>query len=324
MLPAALAAILPTLLYTLLIWWLDRYEKEPLPLLVAAFLWGSLPAVALTVLFNAMLLVPLAHSPLGPGLAASSLSPLVEEPLKAVALVLLFLFARQEFDGPLDGIVYGALIGFGFSMTENMLYFLAFPAELESLFWLRAVFFGLNHALFTSVVGLGLGAVRYAPQRWLGYVVLPLALLGAILLHGFHNLAVHYQLLGLAFSWAVQFAGVLVIVLVAVLAWRHEQRWMEQELGEEITLGVISASDYAEVIYPHRRARLRLSALLSRGLPHYLRLHQLHHLIIELALHKYRLSIGDRFCHAEERDRLRQEIIRLRRSLEVNDWSFEN
>src|SRR5512144_597912 len=118
---AILAAAVPALVYGWLIWWLDRYEKEPLWLIAVAFLWGSLPAIGLSVLFEVVLQVPLASSTIGPDLASWGLAALVEEPIKALALVGLFLFMRREFDGPLDGIVYGSLVGFGFSMTENAL-----------------------------------------------------------------------------------------------------------------------------------------------------------------------------------------------------------
>ncbi len=312
---AILAAVIPTIGYTLFIWWLDRYEKEPLPLLIAAFLWGAIPAILLAILFEVILAVPVSASLLGPAATTWLVAPLVEEPVKATALVLLFFFARGEFDGPLDGIVYGALIGFGFSMTENLLYFLSYPADLGVLFWLRSIFFGFNHALFTGIVGLALGSVRYAPQRWLGYVVLPASLLVAILLHGLHNAAVGFQLLGLAFSWVVQSAGVITIVLIAVLTWKHERTWMLQELGEEITLGIITSADYAAAVSAPRRTRAHIQALLHHGPIHFMRVHRLHHLMTELALCKYQLRIGDRFQHSGERDRLRREIVDLRNDL---------
>src|SRR6266545_2673391 len=184
---AIIAAAIPTAIYGLLIWWLDRYEKEPLWLIAVAFCWGSLPAIGLALIFEVGLAAPLSSSPIGPDVTAWGLAPLVEEPVKALALAALFLFARAEFDDPLDGIVYGALVGFGFSMTENLLYFLRYDAELGGLFWLRSVLFGLNHAFFTSIVGLALGAVRYRRARMLilGAFLAGLAL--AILFHALHN-----------------------------------------------------------------------------------------------------------------------------------------
>ncbi len=317
---AILAAVLPTLCYTLLIWWLDRYEKEPLVLLAAAFLWGSLPAIGLALFIGFALTTPLVNTTFDPTPANWGLAPLVEEPIKALALVALFMLARGEFDGPLDGIVYGALIGFGFAMTENLIFFLHAPAErLGELFWLRSVLFGLNHAFFTSLVGVALGAVRFSSRRWLGYAVLPLALALAVALHALHNIAVYGQLLGLAVAWGMQLLGVLVIVMVALLAWRNERRWIAEELGEEISLGTIDTADYVDVISVPRRTRVQTRALLNGGVALFLRTRALHHLMTELALCKYRLRVGDRFQSCAERDELRRSIIALRASMAGRD-----
>lgn len=313
-LPAILAAAAPTAIYTLLIWWLDRYEKEPLPLLAAAFLWGSFPAVLIALLSGALLDRPVQAGVLGPGLGAGMLAPLVEEPIKALPLLLIFRFARSELDGPLDGIVYGAVIGFGFSMSENLLYFLAHPEALPSLFWLRGVAFGLNHALFTGIVGMALGLVRYRPGLWPPALALGLALPAAIGLHALHNYVAR-QIPGMALSWLVQLSGVLAILAVAVLSWRHEARWIAQELGEEIALGTIGAADYAAVVSAPRRARARLQALLSRGPRHYWRVGRLQHLMTELAFCKYQLSLGDTHRTHHARDELRRQIVALRAQL---------
>ena len=47
---AILGALIPTIVYVLLVWWLDRYEKEPLWLLALAFLWGAVPAAIFSIL----------------------------------------------------------------------------------------------------------------------------------------------------------------------------------------------------------------------------------------------------------------------------------
>ena len=38
------------ILYALLIWRIDRWEKEPLPLVIAAFAWGGIPSVVLALI----------------------------------------------------------------------------------------------------------------------------------------------------------------------------------------------------------------------------------------------------------------------------------
>ena len=47
----------------------------------------------------------------------------MEEFGKGLGVFLIFVTARRAFDGPVDGIVYGALIGAGFAFTENIQYF---------------------------------------------------------------------------------------------------------------------------------------------------------------------------------------------------------
>jgi protease PrsW len=320
---AILIAALPTAIYSMLIWWLDRYEKEPLWLLAVAFLWGSLPAIGVALAFELGLERPLAGSPIGPGVTAWGLAPLVEEPVKALALVGLFVFARGEFDGPLDGIVYGALIGFGFSMTENLLYYLGADARLTGLFWLRGVIFGLNHAFFTSIVGLALGAVRYRRARALSVGAFALGLAVAILFHALHNYAGRFQLPGLLLSWLIQSGGVLVVLAIAALAWRNERRWIEQELGDEVRAGVLSAGEYAEIVAPGRRLRRQADALLAGGWNRYRHVRRLHHLATELAFCKSQLRLDDRYSSCDERDRLRVQLIGLRELIQCEEAPYE-
>ena len=83
-----------------------------------------------------------------------------------MALVAIFVFWRSEIDSPLDGIIYGAMVGMGFAMVENVYYFVANVQRWRGIeAWgvniiLRAIVFGLNHALFSSFAGLGIAIAR--------------------------------------------------------------------------------------------------------------------------------------------------------------------
>jgi len=308
-LTAIVAAAIPTAIYSMLLWWLDRYEKEPLWLIVVAFLWGALPAIGLAVLFEFLLAESLSRDVIRWGLV-----PVIEELVKGLALIGLFLFARQEFDGPLDGIVYGALVGFGFSMTENIFDFVRYAPDLVAHFWVRGVFLGLNHAFFTSMTGLALGAVRYQRDRVIKVLAYAGGLALAILFHALNN-AVGSSLVGLFFAWLIQAGGVIVVLAVAVLAWRNERRWLEQELNDEVRAGVLTARDYDEVISSLQRLRGQLRALLAGGWGRYRSVRQLYHLATELAFRKSQLRLDDRVHTCDERDRLRQDIVLLRERL---------
>jgi RsiW-degrading membrane proteinase PrsW (M82 family) len=119
-----LAAVVPAVLYSLAIWWFDKYEKEPWGLLAATFLWGALPAIFVSLVAEVLLDIPFSAvlgEAVGQVIAGSAVAPVVEEVAKGFAISLIFLIFRREFDGVLDGIVYGALVVFGFGMTENLL-----------------------------------------------------------------------------------------------------------------------------------------------------------------------------------------------------------
>ncbi len=302
---------LPTLLYVGLLWWLDRYEKEPLPLLVAVFVWGAVPAVAISLVAEQDIPTTLG---MGQGSNSIWLAPLVEEPLKALALLGIFIFFRYEFDGILDGIIYGSLIGFGFSMTENALYFYREGSALSSLLWLRIVLFGFNHAFFTSIVGVTLGMVRYNKRSWSGWLAFPGALLLAMFFHALHNEASGLPFPGVLLSWIVNSGGVLVVVLVAMIAWRREQYWIEHELVEEISNGLIDSSTYAIVHSSRRRLRTQWQALTRQGWSAYRQTRELHHLLTELAFLKYQLHIGDDHCRPHDLLPLRQHILQLQQN----------
>jgi len=295
-----LAALLPTVVYVLILWWLDHYEKEPRGLLLVAFLWGALPAAVLSIMAEYSLSQPLAA--LGESAAgwvsSTVTAPIVEELAKGLAVLLLFILAHNEFDDVLDGIVYGATIGFGFAMTENVIYFVrSFQTGgvgmLTMVVILRAFVFGMNHALFASVFGAALGYARTlkrGARRWTFPV---LGLLGGMALHSVHNLFAGLAsqvcfsvLLSLASDWG----GVLVILVVMWLAWRQEQRWIVVHLRSEVDNGLLTMDEYHVLGSYGKRMSAWWQALSHSGLAAARRLTRFTQLATELA---FKLEQGD-------------------------------
>lgn len=309
-----IAAFAPTVFYTLLLWWLDRYEKEPLHLLTVTFVWGAVPALLLA-LEAEFAIDPLSREIVGPNGQATIIAPIVEELLKALVLIALFLFARREFNGVLDGIIYGALVGFGFAMSENILYFRNHSEQLVSLWLLRAVVFGFNHAFFTSIVGIALGMVRYERRRWMGYVAVPIALWLAIALHALHNASTQLGLMGMWLSWIINSGGVIVVLATVVLSQRQELHWLNAELDEEVARDVINLYHFECVLSPPLRSRIELQAL-RQGWLRYRRIRRFHHLLTELAFVKHQLRRGDRYCCDEDVQALRAAVIAVRQLLD--------
>lgn len=316
-------AFLPMFLYALVLWWMDRYEKEPLGLILAAFLWGALPAILFSVIVEMIFDIPL--SVLGGGMAYKGLSsgliaPVTEEIFKALVLLLSWRF-RREMDTPVDGILYGGLVGFGFATTENFFYFLdAYDTGgLESLLMLaffRAVLFGLNHALFTACTGLGIALARTS-RRWaVRMLAPPLGLLAGMTLHGVHNFGAVLASLtcwSLLISVLSDWGGVLALVGLLVYFSLRERTYLVRYLAEEVQAGRIPAEDYPVLCSYWRRVGRRLEALLQGDLRRWRRLGTYYRVASELAFAKHRLATAGADAEARHRvEQLRQEVERWR------------
>ena len=238
-LPSLLGAILPTIFLVWLIWWADRYEREPARMLIAAFGWGALPSILLALITELILSFPLELSGMwGQLVSVAVIAPVVEEMAKGLALLGLLWFMGPEIDGILDGIVYGALVGAGFSMTENFFYFLG-AEEASTLFiliFLRAGVFGLNHIFYTAVFGAGVGAVARTKSRGVQIVGLLLGLAGAIGLHMFHNAATVLSQANVIFiltSTLLLWSGLVVFLLLVILLLTRERRLIRDYLADK-------------------------------------------------------------------------------------------
>ncbi len=153
----------------LLIYRLDLFEREPKSMLAGAILWGGVIATGVAVFANEAWLSVIGKVT-SPDFAAqwgaAVVGPGVEETLKLMGVVTLFLIASSEFDGVMDGFVYGAMIGLGFTVVEDLSYFFiaaaAMPGTVNQAgpvfdtFLVRVGAGGLyGHVLFTGLTGMG-------------------------------------------------------------------------------------------------------------------------------------------------------------------------
>ncbi len=332
---ATTAAVLPVPLYTFLVLQLDRYEKEPWQVLVVAFLWGALVATFIAAICNDLIgavVVGIVGKPLGEVVTASAVAPVVEETAKGFALLLLYWVIRQEFDNVLDGIVYGSLVGLGFAMTENILYFgrtyLTDGLEgVEVLFYVRVILGGFGHALYTGTTGAGLGIARETRHTWLIPIVVPGMYLLAILQHASWNFfagALIPALLPEGISpgmllfvvmpivtFVLTVPGLFTLFVIAFLAWRREKRVIREQLRDEVDQGVLSPEEYQRLPSWRLRARAEIATLRRRGWRAYFAHRDLHQAATELAFRKWHLSRGEAPRAKQRRqpeDRYREQI----------------
>ena len=150
-----IVAAAPSLFLLTFFYLKDRYEREPLHHILMAFGLGLYAMIAAHGMAStAESWVPRDWLLLGGEPAklfdAFVLSGFVEELAKWVVLVAA-VYHWDEFDEPLDGVVYGVAVALGFATLENLL----FVARLGlGVAWMRALFAVPAHALFGATDGV--------------------------------------------------------------------------------------------------------------------------------------------------------------------------
>ncbi len=260
-----------------LVYLLDLYEREPIPLLIAAFVWGAVAATTLSAIGNAGWGVVVARIG-GPEFAArwtaALTAPFVEEILKGLGVVLIVLIARDEVDDVMDGFVYGALCGLGFAVVEDVFYFVAvFGGDVGGVlqgFFVRVIASGLySHVLYTGLVGMAVGTLITRrdgrPQRdRLG----PAALLAgaAVLGHFLWNSPIleffpahpweGWEWFLIPVATAVKGLPLLLFVVLAVrLAHARERRWLRAALMSEVEQEAVTPEELSVLESPRARRR---------------------------------------------------------------------
>lgn len=232
-------ALVPLAIVFFVVRMIDRWEPEPKSLVFFAVAWGAIAAVGLTLLVDLGLTFVFGYR--GEVASAVIQAPIVEELWKGVGVFIVFLIARRSFNGPVDGVVYGALVGAGFAFTENIQYFAISLIEggsgqLTVTFILRAIMSPFAHAMFTSLTGLaiGLAARRHASAAAVLGAGL-LGLLGAIILHGLWNGSSFANFFLLYFVLQVPLFVAFILGIVALR--REEARVTKARLGEYAAAG---------------------------------------------------------------------------------------
>lgn len=239
-------AVAPGLALLVYLYHRDRYEKEPLALVLRTFMAGVL-AVVPVLLIDFLVAEPLGMLLIGPNEFQSRLwtafvtAGLVEELCK-LAVVYLTVYRNPHLNEPYDAVLYAAAASLGFATLENILYVLEGGVGIGIM---RAILSVPGHALYGVTMGQYLGLAKFHPSRGLGPLYLGLALLVPTLLHGLYDT--------LVFNAEYLIALLLLLTLMAYL-------WIT---GLRVIRETVAASPFRPVrlrrkgaeVGPHRPAR---------------------------------------------------------------------
>lgn len=174
------AAIAPGVSILTYLYLKDRYEAEPIHIVIKMFVLGVLIVVPIMVIQRG-LQIWLGDFPFA---FAYIESAGVEEFVKWFILFQA-IYHHTEFDEPYDGILYAASISLGFATAENVLYAIFSPASFGTLL-ARALLPVSGHAIFGVMMGYYFGKAKFAPKHQ-RRTYLIISFLLPILLHGTYD-----------------------------------------------------------------------------------------------------------------------------------------
>lgn len=333
---AGVAAVAPTYVYGRLILSFDKYEIEPRRTILFAFGWGAIGAILFSLiaeLLFAGIAIAFVDEDAAGVLTVVVGAPVIEEACKGLALLGLLWFYRHELDNLLDGLVYGALIGLGFAMTENLLYFMQAyleggVIELGILFVIRAIVNGLGHAVYTGAFGAAIGWSRARYEPGPARILVPiLGFLIGVLLHMAWNGGVlvvdhYFEGIGIALAMIVQSLLVvvpplIVLYFIARRAGVMELGILREELEPEVARGVLTPDEYRTLTDNRLRKETLRQARQDGGVSRWRLQRQFFSTAGDLAFRLRHIRLDRRITPHDhhEVDHRRQQLAYLRRLL---------
>lgn len=220
-------ALLPPILFILILLWLDSFSLVKKGVLLSSFVFGIIS-------------VPLAYFIIkGFAICAPNAGtigdPIIEEIIKGMWILVLLKYRRCAFF--IDAALYGAAIGAGFSFLENILYIYFNPDIVVGTALVRGLGTAIMHCggvISTAVIMSWISNKQKSP-----YALFPLAIIPAMVLHIFYNLNIVAAKPLLSPMLLLLFTLLSVTIWTIALFSYNEKsigNWIESELSAEVEM----------------------------------------------------------------------------------------
>ncbi len=200
-------AIAPGIAICLFIYFKDKYNREPLGLLILSFFMGVLsiiPAIIIQLALTKPVKLLMGAGIFYTAVFSYLIVALSEEGSKFLAL-RFSAYRRKSFDDPFDGIVYAVIVSMGFATLENIMYVTQHGIGTGILRMFLSV---PAHATFGVLMGYHIGLAKFDPANKRRHIAL--AIFWPVLFHGTFDF-----FLFVGNTW-LHFAGAVISFIVAV------------------------------------------------------------------------------------------------------------
>lgn len=220
-------AIAPGIAICLFIYFKDKYNKEPLGVLIMSFVLGMfslVPVFFAEVYFGAKQKEYMESGILFTAVSAFLGVAFIEEFFKYL-VARFYCYTRKSFDEPFDGIVYTVMVGMGFATLENIGYVYEHGVNNGIMRMFTAV---PAHGCFAVLMGYFLSLAKFKPQRRVYYIFMALFL--PVLFHGAYDFFLFSGTTVIHFGAAM--LSFLIALRISFLAIRKKQAYSKQYLED--------------------------------------------------------------------------------------------
>ena len=211
-------SILPSALILFYIYRRDKYEQEPLGLLLKSFGLGALSTICVIIAISLLELFiptdPNTGNPFFDAFISAFLGAAIPEELMKFLMLYLLIWKNQNFSERFDGIIYAVFVSLGFATVENIVYVLQYGMDVALSRALTAV---PAHALFGVSMGYYFSYAKFLPEYEKKYLSFSIGT--PIVLHGMYNFLLISQSKFLDSHILISIILLLMFVAFVVFLW---------------------------------------------------------------------------------------------------------
>lgn len=179
-------ALIPVIALGLAVYYTDRFDREPLKLLLKVFILGAFAVIPIVYIERFLTSLNIFSGIGAAFFSAFIVAGFTEEFFKR-EVVLLTAYRNRAFDEKLDGIVYAVFAALGFAMVENIMYVVVDFSANPYVGLSRGLFSVPTHVLLGVTMGYYLSLAKFSADPKREKVNLRKALFVPLLLHGFFD-----------------------------------------------------------------------------------------------------------------------------------------
>ncbi len=172
-------ALAPVIIIALYFYYRDKYEKEPILMLVKALGAGIIIVIPIIIIEKLLMtiIIILPHQAQA-FYRAFIVAGFTEELFKFLVLYII-IWSNKNFNEKFDGIVYAVFISLGFAGVENIMYVLQHGVATG---YVRALVSVPGHALFGITMGYYFGLAKFYLEKRKQFMIR--SFLYPVILHG--------------------------------------------------------------------------------------------------------------------------------------------